>query len=353
MTNTMEVNGRTLGPGRPTYIIAEMSANHSQEIDQAISIIHAAKEAGADAIKLQTYTADTMTIDCDKECFQIGKGTVWEGRSLYDLYGDAYTPWEWQPKLMEVAAELNMDLFSTPYDFTALDFLMDMNVPVIKIASFENVDIPLIRKIAETGKPIIMSTGMATLAEIDEAVQAVRDAGGTQLSLLKCTSSYPAPPDEMNLRAIPHLEQSYGVPIGLSDHRLSTSVPVAAVALGACIIEKHLTISRDEPGPDSGFSLEPHEFKAMVDGIRATEQALGSVRYGPNKREAHSVAFRRSLFVVEDMKEGDTFNDKNVRSIRPSNGLHPRHIGDVIGRTASGDIERGTPVSWKLLGGAS
>ena len=345
------INGRTIGPDKPTYIIAEMSGNHSQKIEQAIKIIHAAKDAGTDAIKLQTYTPDTMTIDCDREHFRIGKGTVWEGRNLYDLYGEAYTPWEWQPKLKEVAAELDMDLFSTPYDFTALDFLMDLGVPVIKIASFENVDLPLIRRIAQTGKPVIMSTGMATLAEIDEAVRTFRDAGGKQLALLKCTSAYPAPPDEMNLRAIPHLKRTYDVPVGLSDHTLSTSVPIAAVALGACIVEKHITISRDEPGPDTAFSLEPHEFKIMVDGIRTTERALGSVRYGANEREVPSLVFRRSLFVVEDVKAGQVFTDKNIRSIRPGFGLHTRYLDDVLGHKAGQDIQRGTPLSWDLVGG--
>ena len=344
------INGRTIGQDKPTYIIAEISANHNQEFEEAVSLIHAAKEAGADAIKLQTYTSDTMTIDCNNEYFQIGKGTIWEGRSLYDLYGEAYTPWDWQPKLQSIAGDLGMDLFSTPYDFSAVEFLEEMNIPVFKVASFENVDIPLMRRIAKTGKPVIMSTGMATLAEIDEAVTTIREAGCKQLAILKCTSTYPAPPEEMHLRTIPHLRDAFNVPVGLSDHTVATSVPAAAVALGACIIEKHFTLSRETPGPDSSFSLEPAEFKIMVDGIRTTEKALGTIHYGVNEREAHTKVFRRSLFVVEDMKAGEVFNPKNVRSIRPSHGLHTRYIDDVMGHKASKDIARGTPLGWDLVG---
>jgi len=344
------INGRTIGQDRPTYIIAEISANHNQEFEEAVRLIHAAKEAGADAIKLQTYTPDTMTIDCNNEYFQISKGTIWEGRSLYDLYGEAYTPWDWQPKLQSIAGDLGMDLFSTPYDFSAVEFLEEMDIPVFKVASFENVDIPLMRRIAKTGKPVIMSTGMATLAEIDEAVTTIREAGCKQLAILKCTSTYPAPPEEMHLRTIPHLRDAFNVPVGLSDHTVATSVPAAAVALGACIIEKHFTLSRETPGPDSSFSLEPAEFKIMVDGIRTTEKALGTIHYGVNQREAHTKVFRRSLFVVEDMKAGEVFNPNNVRSIRPSHGLHTRYIDDVMGHKASKDIARGTPLGWALVG---
>jgi pseudaminic acid synthase len=344
------INGRTIGQDRPTYIIAEISANHNQEFEEAVRLIHAAKEAGADAIKLQTYTPDTMTIDCNNEYFQISKGTIWEGRSLYDLYGEAYTPWDWQPKLQSIAGDLGMDLFSTPYDFSAVEFLEEMDIPVFKVASCENVDIPLMRRIAKTGKPVIMSTGMATLAEIDEAVTTIREAGCKQLAILKCTSTYPAPPEEMHLRTIPHLRDAFNVPVGLSDHTVATSVPAAAVALGACIIEKHFTLSRETPGPDSSFSLEPAEFKIMVDGIRTTEKALGTIHYGVNQREAHTKVFRRSLFVVEDMKAGEVFNPNNVRSIRPSHGLHTRYIDDVMGHKASKDIARGTPLGWALVG---
>src|SRR5215471_7842533 len=262
--NFIRINGRRIGRGYPTYIVAEMSANHGQNFDQAVSIIEAAKASGADAIKLQTYTPDTLTIDCGRESFQIN-GTLWAGRKLYDLYSEAYTPWEWQPKLQQVARKLGLDLFSTPFDDSAVDFLEAMNVPAHKIASFEIVDIPLIRRIARTGKPIIMSTGMTTLAEIEEAVTAAREAGCRELVLLKCTSAYPAPPEEMNLQTIPHLARTFDVPVGISDHTMGVAVPVAAVALGACIIEKHFTLSRSEPGPDSAFSLEPEEFRQMVE----------------------------------------------------------------------------------------
>lgn len=346
----IEINGRRIGPGLSTYIIAEMSANHGQSYEQAVKILQTAKESGVDAVKLQTYTPDTLTIDCDNEFFRI-KGTLWEGRNLYDLYGEAFTPWEWQPKLKAVADELGLDLFSSPFDHTAVDFLEAMNVPAYKVASFENVDLPLLRRISQTGKPIIMSAGMATLGEIDEAVGAIREAGGRQLAILKCTSAYPAPPEEMNLRTIPHLAEAYGVPVGLSDHTLGTAVPIAAVALGACIIEKHFTLSRTTPGPDSAFSLEPHELKSMVDSIRTAEKSLGEVHYGVSEQEAKSRLFRRSLFVIEDMNAGEIFSAKNVRSIRPSHGLHTRYLNEVLDRYATRDIARGTPLTWELVGG--
>ena len=345
----ISINGRLIGVGYPTYIIAEMSANHNQDFNLAVKIIEAAKEAGADAIKLQTYTPDTITIDCRHEYFQIKQGTIWAGRNLYDLYGEAYTPWEWQPKLKEIANDLGLDFFSTPFDHTAVEFLEEMKVPSYKIASFELVDLPLIRRIAQTGKPIIMSTGMASLAEIDEAVRTIREAGGKQLALLKCSSAYPAPPDEMNLRTIPHLAAAFGLPVGLSDHTLGIAVPVAAVALGACIIEKHFTLSREMPGPDSAFSLEPHEFKAMVKAVHTAERALGVVHYGVSEREAKSRLFRRSLFVVQDMKAGEIFTEENVRSIRPGHGLPPKYLNEVLGKQAKQDIARGTPLTWKVL----
>ena len=351
MEQYIEVNGRRIGPGQPTYIIAEMSGNHNQNFEDAVKILHSARDAGADAIKLQTYTPDTMTIDCDNEHFQLGEGTIWAGRNLYELYGEAHTPWEWQPKLQTIAHEIGLDFLSTAYDSTAVDFLESLDVPVFKIASFENIDLPLLRKIARTGKPIIMSTGMATLADIEEGVRTIEEAGGTQLALLKCTSAYPAAPEEMNLRSIPHLAETYPLPIGLSDHTLSTSVPIAAVALGACIVEKHVTNSRSEPGPDSAFSLEPDEFKVMVDGIRTTEQALGRISYGVNEREAHSLVFRRSLFVVKEVKRGERFTEDNVRSIRPGYGMRTRYLEEVLGRSATKDIGRGTPLSWGLVGG--
>jgi N-acetylneuraminate synthase len=346
----IEINSRKIGTDHPVYIVAEISANHNQKFDQAVELIKAAKEAGADAIKFQTYTPDTMTIKSDRPEFRIGGGTLWDGKTLYDLYAEAYTPWEWQPKLKEVAANLGLDFFSTAFDPTAVDFLEEIGVLVHKIASFEIVDIPLIEKMARTGKPLIISTGMATLGEIKEAVQAARNAGATQIALLKCTSAYPSPPEEMNLRTIPHLAESFSVPVGLSDHTLGIAVPVAAVALGACIVEKHFTLSRDIPGPDSAFSLEPHEFKAMVEAIRTAEKALGKVHYGVSEREAESRVFRRSLFVVKDMKAGEVFTEENVRSIRPGHGLHPRYLKEVLGRRATQDISAGTPLTWSMVG---
>lgn len=350
MKSYIEINSRKIGTDHPVYIVAEISANHNQKFDQAVELIKAAKEAGADAIKFQTYTPDTMTIKSDRPEFRIGGGTLWDGKTLYDLYAEAYTPWEWQPKLKEVAANLGLDFFSTAFDPTAVDFLEEIGVLVHKIASFEIVDIPLIEKMARTGKPLIISTGMATLGEIEEAVRAARNAGATQIALLKCTSAYPSPPEEMNLRTIPHLAESFGVPVGLSDHTLGIAVPVAAVALGACIVEKHFTLSRDIPGPDSAFSLEPHEFKAMVEAIRTAEKALGKVHYGVSEREAESRVFRRSLFVVKDMKAGEVFTEENVRSIRPGHGLHPRYLKEVLGRRATQDISAGTPLTWSMVG---
>jgi N-acetylneuraminate synthase len=327
-----------------------LSANHNHDVDQAVKLIKAAKEAGADAVKLQTYKPDTITIDCGNEYFRIAKGTIWEGRTLYDLYKEAYTPWEWQPKLKEIANGLGMDLFSTPFDKTSVDFLEKMDVPAYKIASFELVDIPLIQYVAQTGKPMIMSTGMATMAEIDEAVTAVRDAGCKELALLKCTNAYPADPAEMNLRTIPHMAEAFGVPVGLSDHTLGIAVPVAGVAFSACIVEKHFTLSRAIPGPDSAFSLEPHEFKTMVEAIRVTERALGKVNYTVTEKESASRVFRRSLFVVKDMKAGEVFTEENIRSIRPGYGLSTRYIDIVLGKKAKRDIETGTPLSWDLMG---
>ena len=344
----IEINGRRIGPDCPVYIIAEMSANHGQNFDQAVDLVKAAKACGADAVKLQTYTPDTLTIECDNDYFRI-KGTPWHDRQLYDLYGEAYTPWEWQPKLKRLADEIGLDLFSTPFDDSAVDFLEAMGVPAHKIASFENCDIALLRRVARTGKPIIASTGMATLAEIDELVQTIRAAGGEQLALLKCTSAYPAPAEEMSLRTIPHLAEAFGVPAGLSDHTLGSVVPVAAVSLGACIIEKHFTLSRESTGPDSAFSLAPEEFKAMVEGVRMAERALGEVHYGPSPAEEKSRVFRRSLFIVEDVKAGEVLTPRNVRSIRPADGLHPRYLDKVLGCHAARDIQRGTPLVWEMV----
>jgi N-acetylneuraminate synthase len=348
--NYIEINKRRIGSEEPVYIIAELSANHNQDYNQAVELVKAAKDAGADAVKLQTYTPDTMTIKCDRPEFRIGGGTLWDGRTLYDLYAEAYMPWEWQPKLKELADELGMDLISTPFDPTAVDFLEQLGVPAHKLASFELVDIPLIEKMAATGKPLIISTGMATLGEIEEAVQTARGAGADQMVLLRCNSGYPAPAEEMNLAAIPHLAEAFGVPAGLSDHTLGIAVPVAAVALGACVVEKHFTLSRAVPGPDSAFSLEPHEFREMVEAIRVAEKAVGKVHYGVSEKEMKSRVFRRSLFVIRDIKAGEEFTPENVRSIRPAHGLHPRHLKEVLGRRAACDIERGTPLERGMIG---
>jgi N-acetylneuraminate synthase len=344
------IGNRKIGMGHPVYIIAEMSANHNQDFDQAVKLIHSAKESGADAIKLQTYTPDTITIDCDNEHFRIGKGTIWEGKNLYELYKEAYTPWDWQPRLKKIANDLGIELFSTPFDKTAVDFLEKMDVPVYKIASAELIDIPLISCIAKTGKPIIMSTGMATLSEIDEAVRTIKTCCGKQIALLKCTSAYPALSEEMNLRTIPHMADAFGLPVGLSDHTLGIAVPIAAVALGACIVEKHFTLFRSIPGPDSAFSLEPHEFKAMVDAIRISEKALGQVSYEVTEKEAASRAFRRSIFAVKNIKAGDLFSNDNIRSIRPGYGLHTRYLNGLIGRRSKNDIQRGTPIDFDMVG---
>ncbi len=345
---TIAIQGRTIGAGHPVYIVAEMSANHHQEFDRAMEIIAAAKDCGADAVKLQTYTPDTLTIDCAGAPFQI-EGTLWEGRTLYDLYAEAHTPWQWQPRLKAAAENLGLALFSSPFDATAVDFLEKMAVPAYKIASPEIVDIPLLKRIAATGKPIIMSTGMATLGEIDEALQTIRSIRAKELALMKCTSAYPAPPEEMNLLTIPHLAAAYDLPVGLSDHTRSIEVPVAAVALGACIVEKHFTLSRAEGGPDSAFSLEPGEFARMVEAIRMTERAVGRVCYGVTETEKLSRPFRRSLFVVKDMKAGDRFSLHTVRSIRPGHGLHTRYLEQILTRTARRDIARGTPLQWELI----
>jgi N-acetylneuraminate synthase len=339
------VAGRTIGPGHPCYIIAEMSANHGHSFEKALEVVRAAKQGGADAVKLQTYTPDTLTIDCRRPEFMVGKGTLWEGKNLHDLYAEAYTPWEWQPELKKEAERLGIHCFSTPFDDTAVDFLERMEVPAHKIASFELVDTELLRKVASTGKPVIMSTGMATFEEISEAVQILREAECNQLALLKCTSAYPSMPEDMNLRTIPHLAESFDVPVGLSDHTMGTEVPVAAVALGACIVEKHLTLRRSDGGPDGAFSLEPAEFRAMVDAVRTADRALGDINYDMTEKEQASRVFRRSLFVVQDMKAGEIFSRENVQSIRPGHGLPVKELQNVLGRAAKSAIQRGTPLS--------
>jgi N-acetylneuraminate synthase len=349
MPQDITINKKRIGRDAPVYIIAELSANHNQNFDQAVALIDAAKEAGADAVKIQTYTPDTMTLNSKNRFFRIGKGTIWEGKNLYDLYGEACTPWEWHADLKRHARKRRLDFFSTPFDHTAVDLLENLHMPVYKIASFEIVDIPLIRSIARTGKPIILSTGMASVAEIDEAVQAIRAEGNNNLALLKCTSAYPALPEEMNLRTIPHMAELFDAPVGLSDHTLGISVPVAAVTLGACIVEKHFTLSRGTPGPDSAFSLEPAEFRAMTDAIRDTEKAIGRVSYDVSDREKASRVFRRSLFVVREMKRGEIFTAENVRSIRPGYGIPPKYLPDILGRRAEKAITRGTPLRWDLV----
>lgn len=345
----MKIGKHLIGPGNPVFVIAELSANHHQNFDEAVRLLRAASEAGADAVKVQTYTADTLTIPCGNAHFRISGGTLWDGRTLHDLYAEAFTPWDWQPRLKAIADQIGIEFFSTPFDTSAVAFLEKMDVPAHKIASFEIVDLALIREVARTGKPIIMSTGMATRAEIAEALATARAAGAQDLALLKCTSAYPSPPETMNLRTIADLAATFGVPAGLSDHTMGVAVPVAAVALGACIVEKHFTLSRSVPGPDSAFSLEPQEFRQMVDAIRVAESALGAVHYGATEREEASRCFRRSLFVVEEVKEGEIFTAQNVRSIRPGSGLHTRHLEEVLGQRAAQDIARGTPMSFDLL----
>jgi pseudaminic acid synthase len=343
------INGRRIGPGQPVYVIAEVSANHGQDFDAAVRLVHGAADAGADAVKLQTYTPDTITIASDAPPFRHGEGSLWAGTTLYDLYAEAYMPWEWQPRLKALAEECGIDCFSSPFDPTAVDFLLAMDVPAFKVASFELVDLPLIRQIARTGRPVIMSTGMATEAEVDEAVAAAREAGASQIALLKCTSAYPSPPETVNLRAIPAMAERWGLPVGLSDHTIGEAVPVAAVALGACIIEKHITWSHEDRTPDAAFSLDVAEFRTMVDAIRVAERALGGTRLEPAPDEAESRRFRRSLFVVEDIAAGEPLTIRNVRSIRPAAGLHTREYEAVMGRRAVRDIPRGTPLSWDLL----
>jgi len=329
-----------------TLLVAEMSGNHNGSIERAEAIIRAAADAGADAVKLQTYTADTLTIPCDNEYFRI-KGTLWEGRTLYDLYREAYTPWEWTPHLMALARDLGMDCFSTPFDASAVDFLEECGVSRHKIASFELVDIPLLKKVASTGKPVILSAGMATLAEIDEAVRTLRDNGAGELTLLKCTSAYPAPPEEANLRTIPHLAQTFGCRAGLSDHTMGSATAVAAVALGAAVIEKHFTLSRANGGPDGSFSMEPDEFKQMTQDCRTVAKGLGSICYERTPKQCESLVFRRSLFVVKDVKKGERFTTDNVRCIRPGYGLHPRYLDAVLNAAAAWDIAAGTPLNLK------
>lgn len=343
------IYNKKIGSNESTFIIAELSANHLQNFDLAVDTIKAMKESGADAVKIQTYTPDTITIDSDNEYFRIDQGTLWDGKTLYQLYQDAYTPWEWQPKLKEIAEELGLVFFSSPFDKTSVDFLEKMNVPAYKVASFEITDIPLIEYIASKGKPVIISTGIATLADIEEAVNACKRMGNKQIALLKCTSAYPAPLEEVNLRTIPNLADTLNTVVGLSDHTLGISVPIAAVALGAKIIEKHFILDRNLGGPDAAFSMEPAEFKSMVDAVRGVEKVLGTVNYNLTEKTKKSREFSRSLFAVKNIKAGESLTEQNVRSIRPGFGLHPRYYVQIIGKKARKDIEKGTPLGWGLI----
>lgn len=349
MNKTFEFQGKTLEPGDQPYFIAEMSANHNKDLDLARDIIHAAAESGADAMKLQTFKPETMTIDSDREEFRVDEGTEWAGQSLYDLYEEAYLPWDWHEELFEEAEELGLDCFSTAYDDTALDFLENLGVPVHKIASFEIVDLPLVKKMAETRKPIIMSTGMADLGEIEDAVRTAREHGCEDLLLMHCTSAYPAPASDARLETISHLSEAFGVPVGLSDHTEGTAIPIAAVSQGACMIEKHFCLSRDIDTPDSSFSLEPAEFKRMVEEVSTAYSALGGVNYCLTESEESTVKLRRSLFVTEDVQEGGRVTEENVGRLRPGHGLSPRYYDDILGKEFRRDVEQGTPIQWDLV----
>lgn len=350
LNSEIKIGHRKIGPGHPPFIIAEMSGNHHQSLERALEIVEAAAKAGAHGLKLQTYRADTMTLDLAEGEFSIrDKGSLWEGYSLYNLYSQAYTPWEWHQAIFKRCEELGLIAFSTPFDETAVDFLESLQVPCYKVASFENTDIPLIKKIAATGKPIIISTGMATVAELDETVRAVQEAGGKELVLLKCTSSYPATPENSNILTIPHLQELFQCPVGLSDHTLGIGVAVASVALGATVIEKHLTLSRAEGGVDAAFSLEPEEFSALVTEVERAWMALGHIAYGPTEGEKTSVKLRRSLYIVEDMKAGEILTPKNLRAIRPGLGLPPKYYELLLGKQVKQDVKKGTPMNWHLL----
>lgn len=349
MNKTFKIGKRTVGPDAPVFIVAELSANHNGDYHRALEIIHAAKEAGADAVKLQTYTADTITLDCEDECFQIKEGTIWDGTTLYRLYQEAYTPWEWQPRLKEEAEKIGLECFSSPFDFTSVDFLEEMNVPAYKIASYEINDIPLIRKIAGLHKPIIFATGIAYPEDIRRALDVCREEGNEDIILLKCVSSYPTPYEEVNLRVIPTLAKTYDCLTGISDHTMGTIVSAGAIPLGARMVEKHLTLSRNDKGPDSAFSMEPSEFKQMVDEIRILEKALGSSEYVLTDTQKIEHQGSRSLFVVKDIEKGELLTPENIRSIRPGNGLHTMYYEEVLGKRATQHLKKGTPLAWELV----
>jgi N-acetylneuraminate synthase len=353
MKPCIEIAGRRIGPGQPVYVVGKLSANHLHDFSRAETILRAAVEAGADAVKLQTYTPDTLTIACDRPASRIRGGTPWDNTSLYELYQSAYMPWEWQPKLKEIAEALAVPLFSSAFDVTSVEFLSRMGVLAFKVASFEAVDIKLIEAIAKTGKPVLISTGMAEAEEIEEVLRAAKRGGATEIGLFRCNSAYPAPMAGMNLCTIPDMQRRFGVPVGLSDHTIGATAAIAAVAMGASLIEKHITLSRTDGGPDAAFFAEPAEFKAMVQAIRDTEQGLGGVQYGLTADQRKSAMFRRSLWVTEDVRKGDVFTAHNVRSIRPAGGLHTRHLGEILGRRAAHDIERGTPLDCALVEGGA
>jgi pseudaminic acid synthase len=347
--NEVKIKNRIIGEGYPTYIIAEMSANHAGSIENAKKIIHAAKDAGADCVKIQTYTADTMTIDSDNEYFQLKSG-LWKGENLYRLYKQAYTPWEWQEELKNEAEKIGLDFFSTPFDKTSVDFLESIGVGFYKIASYELVDIPLIEYVASKGKPVIMSTGMGTISEIEEAVAAIRKYNNQNIALLRCASAYPAITDEMNLKTMQNMKETFGVVVGLSDHSFGSVGAITAVAMGASIIEKHFCLSRDIENPDSAFSMEPDEFREMVKGVRQAEKAIGKIYYGPTKQEKDSVSFRRSIFVVKDIQKGEKFTEDNIKVIRPGYGLKPKYYKEVLGKQARCDLNKGEPLSFDSIG---
>jgi N-acetylneuraminate synthase len=350
MSKAINIGGRLIGVGHTPFVIAEMSGNHNQTLGRALDIVREAAKAGAHALKIQTYTPDTMTLDIDEREFHIGDpNSLWEGTSLYKLYNQAYTPWEWHQPIFDLARKLGMTPFSSPFDSTAVDFLESLDVACYKIASFENTDLPLIRRVAATRKPLIISTGMATAGEIDESVRAARSAGCSELILLKCTSTYPATPEYTNINTIPHMRQLFDCEVGLSDHTMGIGVSVASVALGASVIEKHFTLDRNDGGVDSAFSMEPNELKQLVVESGRAWQSLGKITYGPTKAEEKSLQFRRSLYVVENLKAGDRLTKNNVRAIRPGLGLPPKYIDTVLGMSVTKDIIKGTALSWEIL----
>jgi len=347
----LKIGGRQISRDQPPFIIAEMSGNHNQSLERALEIVQAAAKSGAHGLKIQTYTPDTMTIDLDEREFHISDPkSLWAGTSLYKLYGEAYTPWEWHKPIFNRARELRMIPFSTPFDDTAVDFLEKLDMPCYKIASFENTDLPLIRRVAATGKPMLISTGMATVAELDETVRAARKAGCKDLILLKCTSTYPATPEDTNILTIPYMHELFGCEVGLSDHTLGVGVSLAGVAHGASVIEKHFTLNRADGGVDSAFSMEPAEMAQLVVETKRAWQALGQVSYGPSEAEKKSIQFRRSLYVVQDLKAGDVLTRENVRAIRPGLGLPTKYLEEVLGKKVNQDVKRGTPICWKLFG---